>query len=133
MIHSAQAPPQGAYLEVRRGRHAIIARVVWTKDQRFGVSTQDPLSVEAIVRELDLSAPEARHSQEDAQPLERRAMEARARAAGERHERSRTFSRAFEFACIAIAGGSAGLALYGMVVDGLARPLTKVTAALTRE
>ena len=129
MIHSAQPPSQGAYLEVWRGRHAIIARVVWAREQRFGVRTQDPLSVEAIVREPDKSAPDARRSQEA--PVERRQTGSRARSSKERHEHSRMFGRAFEFAFVAIGGLFAALAVYGVVVESLSDPLAEVSGALT--
>lgn len=131
LIHSPQAPPQGSYLEVRRGRHAIIARVVWSQNQRFGVRTQDPLSIEAIIREPDRSAPEARRAEESTAPVERRGDDLRARSSKERHERSRMFGRAFEFACIAAAGISAALVVHGIVAESLGRPLADVGAALT--
>lgn len=129
MIHSAQPPPQGAYLEVRRGRHAIVARVVWTREQRFGVRTQDQLSIEAIVSEPDKSAPEARRLPDAAG--ERRQTGSRQRSLKERNERSRMFGRAFEFACIVLAGLSAALVVHGFVAKSLSRPLAEVGASLT--
>lgn len=127
MIHSAEAPERGTYLEVRRGCHAIIARVVWTDNQRFGVRTQEPLSVEAIIREPDLSEAGAGRA-ENCGPIERRVSERR--RLSERHEHSRMFGRAVEFACLGIAGGTAALACYGLVAESFSRPLSQVTAAL---
>lgn len=128
LIHASSAPPRGAYLEVRRGSHAIVARVVWTRDQRFGVLTQDRLSIEAIIREPDRSAPEQRRQAECRPPVERRTQ----RRTADRHERSRHVGRAVEFACLALAGGSAALIGFAAIEEALRRPLTKVTAALAR-
>lgn len=128
LIQADSAPARGAYLEVRRGRHAIIARVVWTNDTRFGVCTQDRLSIEAIIREPDLSNSEARRPLQDAAPVERRAPDGR--RSRESHERSRLAGRVFEFLCIAIAGGGAALLGFGLVQQSLANPLRQVTAAL---
>ena len=127
MLHSPDAPPLGSYLEVRRGRHAIVARVVWSKDKRFGVRTQDPLSIESILREPDNSAPEARPAV-GGSPVERRASERR--RTSDRHARSRLLGRAFEFAGVGLAGALAALACYGLLVESFARPLAQVTAAL---
>lgn len=130
LIQSRDTPPRGAYLEVRRGRQAIVARVVWSEQQQFGVRTQDPLSIEALIREPDLSAAPARSAAQDAAArVERRSVDRRALAC--RHESSRHVSRALEYACVMLVGGIAALSAYGLVADSLARPLAKATAALT--
>lgn len=49
MIHSDHAVERGTYVEVRRGAHAVIGRVMWRKDLTFGMHTQDRLDVDAIV------------------------------------------------------------------------------------
>ena len=108
MLHAQQVPPRGSYLELRRGRHVIVAQVMWSKDCRFGVRTQDPLSVDAILKEPDKSAPEARQPRENAAPVERRLR--RGGTSLDRHEQSRMAGRTVEFACLAIAGISAAIA-----------------------
>lgn len=128
LIQADSAPSRGAYLEVRRGRHAIIARVVWTNDRRFGVWTQDRLSVEAVIREPDLSGPEARDGRCESPPLERRAPDRR--RLGDRHEQSRHAGRAFEFLCLAAAGAALAMLAFAFVEQTLAAPLSQVTAAL---
>lgn len=129
MIQARQVPPRGAYLEVRRGQQAIVARVVWSGGQRFGVRTQDQLCLESLLREPDRSTPEARSSGEAAAPLERR--QDRHRQKVERDlERSRTFSRAVEFACLGIMGMSAAYAGFELVRESFGAPLAQVSAAL---
>ena len=51
MLQTAVRTERGAYLEVRRGPHVIVARVIWTGQQRVGLKAQDRLSVDAIVTE----------------------------------------------------------------------------------
>ena len=128
MLHARQVPPRGSFLELRRGRHVIVAQVMWSNDCRFGVRTQDALSVDAILKEPDRSAPAARQPQDDAAPVERRIRREGVRL--ERHEQSRMAGRAVEFACLGIACASAALIAYSAVVDSLGRPLSDVTAAL---
>lgn len=93
MIQASEPPPDGAYLELRRGRHIIVARVIWSRDRRCGLRAQDELPIDAIIAEPDRSAG----------PLivpgcERRAEPAARIGPATAHERSRWRSRACEFA-----------------------------------
>jgi hypothetical protein len=126
LIHSFSAPPENSYIEVRRGRHVIVGRVVWSKDHRFGVCTQDPLPIEALITGQD--------NDEGAAPAssalgERRAVP-RKPAPINKHEQSRLLGRSIEFCSITAA--SIGLALVGvgMVEAAVSEPLSVVTAAL---
>lgn len=42
---------RGHYLELRRGSHVIIARIVWSADGRCGAQTQDTLPVFDIIND----------------------------------------------------------------------------------
>lgn len=53
LVQSANPPPQGAYIEVRRGSHDIVARVMWTDKHRFGIHSQDAIAVDEIISERD--------------------------------------------------------------------------------
>ncbi len=46
LLHSPNAPPRGSYVEVRRGQHVIIARVVWTCGGHVGLRSQDNVLIE---------------------------------------------------------------------------------------
>jgi hypothetical protein len=129
LLQSCDAPPRGSYLEVRRGMHTIVARVVWTGDQRFGVQTQDPLCVDAIIREPDKSAPEFREPGEEGTALDRRAPQRRA-SAEQRLERSRVIGRTAEFACVALFGAAAALIGYAALEAAFATPVARVSEAL---
>ena len=118
MIHTGRPIPEGTQVEVRRGDHLIVARVMWRDGGRVGLKTEEPLPVEEI-----MTLGQSPSLQLTAAPGERR-----------RHprpeDRSRLRGRAIEFAAVvAIAVSLAGGALY-MVEAAFARPLAFVSAAL---
>ena len=123
LLHAAQTPPRGAYLELRRGAHVVVARVVWSNADRFGVRTQDHISAEELIKESTRSPP----SQRQAASVERRAVP---RPLERRHEASRWRARSAEFMTFATLGGIGALALVGMVDELLAAPLAMVQSAL---
>ena len=123
MIQANEPVRGGSYIEIRRGRHVIIARVMWTQDRRCGLLTQDPLPTEAIIAEPDRS-----RDGEVVPPVERRVC--RAPAGAFDHEQSRWRARAFQFVLVVIAGGACGTFAYSAVSDALSRPLVAVEMAL---
>jgi hypothetical protein len=128
MIQAPDPLPGGSYLELRRGRHVIIARVVWSRDRRAGLRAQEVLPTEAIIAEPDHSTgpPIVAGVERRAEPL------ARVKAVPQ-HEHSRWRSRAWEFASIAFLGGAFATFAYGAVASALERPLVAVEGALGGE
>ena len=125
MIQSSEPPANGSYLELRRGRHVIVARVMWSRDRRCGLRAQDVLPTEAIISEPDRSAG----------PLivaggERRASPATRVPRATAHERSRWRGRAWEFASFAFVGGVFASLAYGAVASVLETPMVAVETAL---
>src|SRR5438270_4661112 len=49
MVHMTSPPPQGSYVELRKGPHVIVARVIWSDDQKAGLCSQDPIVVDHVV------------------------------------------------------------------------------------
>ena len=129
LIHAAKPPPRGTYLDVHRGHYAMVARVVWAGDNRFGVCTQDPLPVEAIIRQPDASAVEAACSGAPSPVAERR-RQAGAKAQA-RHESSRMLSRSMEFGIIALFAATAAVGAYSAVSEALWRPLGELSSAIS--
>lgn len=123
LVHAPQAPPRGSYLELRRGAHVVVARVVWSNADRFGVRTQDHVSAEALINESTRSPV----GQQQAASVERRAVP---RQPERGHEASRWRARSAEFMTFAALGGIGALALVGMVGELLAAPLAMVQSAL---
>lgn len=118
MIHTGRPIVEGTQVEVRRGDHIIVARVMWRDGGRAGLKAEERVPVEEIMTlgqspSLQLTA-----------------------ATGERRkhprpgDRSRLRGRAIEFAgvvTIAVSLAGAGLA---MIEQAFARPLAMVSAAL---
>ena len=121
-IQSPTAPQRGSYVEIRRGRQTIVARVAWSKGHRAGLRSQDPIFVGALVSGND-SAP----APSNAAFTERRRQP---RAPAPSHADSRLAGRAMEFACFAVIATAVGLAGLSAVSQALARPMQEVNAAL---
>lgn len=51
MAEAAVPPPSGSYVEIRRGRFSIVARVVWRTGSRFGLHCARRLDVDALLAE----------------------------------------------------------------------------------
>lgn len=123
-LQAASAPPRGSYVEIRRGDHVLVARVVWSRRHRFGVATQDELPVESIV------ADRAAQPEFTAAPAPDYDRRRRPRLLEERAERSRTWARRAQFLAAAGAGIVAALAVGNGVREALAKPLGDIVKAL---
>jgi hypothetical protein len=125
LVRASKAPSLGTYLEIRRGAHVMVARVVWTEADRFGVRTQESFCADELIHHPDGvgsmtigSAPEG----------ERRTAHRSGSAA--RHESSRWRGRAIEFGTFALVGMVAATLGLGAVDALLARPIAVVQTAL---
>ena len=61
LIHTSRQAPMGSEIELRRGEHVILARVVWRDGAKVGLRADDRVPIEEIVtlgqsRVLQLSA-----------------------------------------------------------------------------
>jgi hypothetical protein len=120
MVQAQANLSRGRYVELRRGPHVIVARVVWRDGNRAGLQAQDRLPVEQIVT---LQQSPALQVSAGTRAVERR-------SAPRSHERSREQSRLVEFVAIAVLGASLSGAAYGLVADALAKPMLAVRTAL---
>jgi len=121
MIHVGRGAPQADMVELRRGEHVIVARVVWRDGSRAGLHSDDRLPVEEI---LSLSQAPALQLTAARPFVERRRQPRR------EHERSRWRARWFEFAGVAVVGASFAATLFSMIESALAKPMDAVRAAL---
>lgn len=121
-LQAAEPPERGEYLEIRRGRHVIVGRVVWSKGHRFGVKAQATLPVYSIANEPDCDVP--------ASPDEERRQVARV---APKHETSRRRGRLLEFAFVAAAGLSFAVSAVAVVQEAFASPLSIVSTALAKQ
>ena len=127
MVRSCSAPLPGSYVEVRRGNHVIVARVVWSGDQKFGVLTQDPLPVEALASGAAATKPAADI------PADRRSTPRRANRLDDRHAASRLTGRLLEYGFLLIVGVSAAVGGFVTVQEAFASPLVMLSDALSGE
>jgi hypothetical protein len=121
LIHSARAAPEGSTIELRRGDHVIVARVMWREGARVGLQADERLPVEQIMslgqsQALQLTASSGAGVERRKQP--RTKIDARLRG------------RAIEFASVAVIAASMALTIWSMASEALARPMAAVSAAL---
>jgi hypothetical protein len=131
LLQAATAPPRGAYVEIFRGRHTIVAQVRWSKDRRFGVHTRERMDIDAIINEprggpRDSAGGTDRRG-ESRLPVSRAPSRA---SVAERLDRSRRFSAAFEYGTlVALALIAAGMML-SVVGNVLGRPFAVISEHL---
>jgi len=122
MLQTAARTERGAYLEVRRGPHVIVARVIWTGPQRVGLKAQDMLSIDAIVAELAI-ADASREKLHD----RRQAPRARQDPA----DRARQTARAMQAVTLGGLGVAAAIIAFAGIQQALGNSIGRVGAALT--
>ena len=130
LLHAAPPPERGTYVEVRRGPHVIVARVVWSSQERFGVQSQDPLRVDDIISEAGQSTGASAKALESPAGGERRAAPRERPGLANRHERSRQASRMAEFICLSAFGAILAAIVFDAVAEGLGRPISQLSGAL---
>lgn len=120
MIHTARQITEGTRIEIRRGDHVIVGRVIWREGARAGLRSDERVPVEEIM------------SLGQAPALQLTAATGERRKCPRLEDRSRIRGRAIEFAgvlVIAVSLASAGLT---MVQAAFARPLAAAADALGR-
>lgn len=121
-IQASRPPARGTYVEIRRGKQVIVARVAWNKGHRAGVRSQDPIFVAALANGEDTAS--------DPGPTLKIERRAQPRSIASRHSDSRIAGKAMEFACFLMAAVFAGYAVVNAVTEAFAQPLMAVQAAL---
>ena len=122
LIHSGRAAPEGTTVELRRGEHVIVARVMWRDGARLGLQCDDRLPVEQIMslgqsQSLQLTASNNRTGERRQQPRTN-VIDARLRG------------RTMEFVSVGVIAASLALTIWSMAEQALARPMAAVSAAL---
>jgi len=120
MIHSGQPLALGTKVEICRGDHVIVGRVMWRDGARAGLKAEERVPLEEI-----LVLGQSPAYQLTAQTVERRKRP-------RRDDRSRLRGRAFEFASVVVIGASLPGAGLEMIEQAFARPLAVVSVVLGR-
>jgi hypothetical protein len=121
MIQSARSGPEGSLIELRRGEHVIVARVVWREGARAGLQSEDRVPVEEI---MSLSGSQALQIVANEGALVERRRHRRPPA------ESRLQGRAMEFAAVLAIGVALAGGVWSMARQALARPFAQASAAL---
>lgn len=128
-LHSARAPSRGTYVEVRRGSHVIVGRVIWVKAGRFGLCAQDRLEIDSLIAN-DSPAKNCAGGTGGA-TVERR-RHPRSEGLEWRYAQSRDKGRALEFASIAGLAFLLAACAYDAVIRTLSRPLSIISTQLAQ-
>ena len=121
MIHVGGGAPNGDTVELRRGHHVIVARVVWRDGSRAGLHSDDRLPVEEI---LSLSQAPALQLTAAGAFVDRRKQPRR------EHEHSRWRARWLEFASVTVVGAGLAATVFSIVESALSKPMDAVRVAL---
>lgn len=122
MLRSGSTLPEGSCVQVRRGDHVIVARVVWKDGSRVGLQSDERVPVEEIMSLSRSTALQLVAS--DGAVVERR------RQARPEQLDARLRGRAFEFLGIGAFGAALSLGLWAIAQQVLAAPIAQVEAAL---
>lgn len=118
-LQAARPPGRGEYVEIRRGAHTIIGRVIWSGAHRFGVAAQGTMPVYSIINEPDKQVL-------DPAKVERRAVPRPPKPQVE----SRIRVRLFEFLCVAGIGVGIAVTVAGTVQAAIATPMALISNTL---
>ena len=127
LVQGAAPPKRGAYVELRRSAHVIVAKVTWVQERQFGLSTQDALPIESIIN------PEAAgfgrsQAAGAAVQVERRAAP---RSAAQSHASSRHISGMMQYGFVIVIAVCLAIALLGFVRDAFNRSMEEVAVGLS--
>jgi len=122
MLQSEWTPTRGNYLEVRRGRHVVVARVIWSDDHRFGIQTQGRVCADALIRDVDVASPKgvATCVADDRRMAPRRDC---------KHDANRMRARAMEFGTFSVAGVGFAMLMFSAVSGLLGTPVSAIKTA----
>jgi hypothetical protein len=122
LIHCPRTVVDGGVVEIRRGDHVIVGRVMWREGTRAGLQVDEMLPVEQIMsldqsQALQLTASSGAVVERRKQPRPT-AIDARLRG------------RALEFLSVAVIAASLAVTIWSMAEQAFARPMAAVARAL---
>lgn len=124
MIQSARAGPEGSIVELRRGDHMIVGRIVWRDGSRVGLQSESRVPVEEI---MSLSGSQALQLvASEGALIERR----RTRRPADPASDSRLQGRALEFAAVLAIAVALAIGAWSTAQQAFAKPMERASAAL---
>jgi len=132
LVQAGSPPPRGAYVELRRGAHIIVAKVAWAKNQHFGLTSQDILPVDVLIQQPGVAGFGRSQATVDGAHVEGRTAR-RAPSSQQAADRSRRTSSLIQYVFALILALAAAMMLMEFVRDTLGRGVGKVEEALDRK
>ena len=126
-LHTSSPPSRGAYVEVRRGEHVIVGRVIWSEATRFGVLAQDRLTIDALIANTPRPRPAAN---DGSGSIGERRAQPRSEGLEWRQVQHRNKGRSREFLAITAFGIVLAGVTFDVVAQALSKPLSMVSATL---
>jgi hypothetical protein len=122
MLQTNEPPPRGTYVEVVGASQTIVGRVIWAKDRRFGVRTNDPINVSAAI--LGIQPPPLHRTQA---PAARPQCPAIARTC---NQSNRMLAKGMEFAVIGAFAAILVIMMASTAYETLRRPFEHIRVHL---
>jgi hypothetical protein len=122
LIHTGRAAPKGSQVELRRGDHLIVARVMWRDGARLGLQAEERVPIEDI-----MSINQSQAFQDTATkdvPVDRR------RGPRPVTDDARLRGRAMEFMAVTAIAATLAISVWDMAQQAFARPMAQAAAAL---
>lgn len=127
MLHSLQPLRRNQFVEITRGRHRVVGRIVWSNATVCGLHSRESVDIAGLLAPPTAGASNER---EERRARPRGTPQARAIPLGERAAASRALGRTFEFAFVACAASCVAVIATVSVQEALAAPLEEVRLAM---
>lgn len=121
MIHSGRVAPKDSLVELHRGEHVIVARVVWRDGARVGLQSTDRVPVDEI---MSAGAANVLRVTAGGHAIERR------RKPRENRSDARLRARTIEFVAVGAIAASLATGAWLMTEQALERPIALIASAL---
>lgn len=125
LLHSLRPLRRNDFIEVARGRHRIVGRVVWSQGAGCGMRTQDQIDIAGLLGKPGVPAPAQEHSK-----TPQMAARGPVRTSEEQAQASRALGQSFERLMILVVGAAVSMLAAGSAYEALASPLHEVEMAL---
>ena len=121
MIQCRAPPPRGSYVEIRRGRYAIVGHVRWNAEHRCGTRSQDVIDLAQLTDDAHCRKPPGPERRHASRP--RQASLAKLR-------QSRSTGRFLEFGFLAAGAATVAIFIGTSVADIFSEPVVTISKAM---
>lgn len=131
MMVLCEAPPRrSSYVEIRRGTHVVVGRIVWAADDSFGLQSQDKINLADLAnpgKRPPSTTGDRRHAARAGDKISGRVP-----SLAEREAASARFARAANFIAIAVIGVGFAVIIADTAAESLANPIELAETAIRR-